>query len=248
MTGFQKVFSVCALVAILACDENRASVSDTMSLQPEDTVFVSIPGGSFVNSRGETVEIQSFLLLKTEVSNRLYRYLADEMDLPHPSDPGFPGMTNYFYDFPEYPVVNISPLKAEAAAAFMGCRLPTRDEWEYAASRGLTGSISQQYPWGELSPADEPSLPANYMALDTWNERDADGFLYTGPCGSYPLSNAGLSDMAGNAAEMVISSADSCIQLMGGSWAQMEEAMTMGFNRQIGRGDITWYAGFRLAK
>jgi len=241
------VFQV-ILISLSACSEERGAIPSAMPLQQEDTVFVNVPGGTFVNSMGETVEVQSFRLLKTEVSNRLYRYLADEQDLPHPSDPGFPGMNNYFYDFPDCPVVNISPLKAEAAASGLGCRLPTRNEWEFAASRGLTGSISRQYPWGTLSPTEEPSFPANYMAFDTWEEKDADGYLYTAPCGSYPLSNAGFADLAGNAAEMVVSPADSSIQLMGGSWAQIEESMTLGFNRHIGAGDVTWYAGFRLAR
>jgi hypothetical protein len=36
--------------------------------------------------------------------------------------------------------------------------------------------------------------------------------------------------------------------IAGGSWAQVEEAMTLGFYRNIGYGDIDWYTGFRMAK
>lgn len=248
MRGYLKIILVVILTVIIACEEEQETVPSALPLEAEDTVFVSIPGGVFVNSGGETVEIQPFQLQKSEVNNRLYRYLADQSGLPHPADPGFPGMDEYFYEFPDYPVVNISPGKAEAASSFIGARLPTRNEWEYAASLGLTGDIEKQYPWGDLSPAEVPGVPANYMALDNWEQRDLDGFIYTAPCGSYPLSNAGLADMAGNAAEMVLCATDTTIHLMGGSWAQVEEAMTLGFTRQMGSGDISWYTGFRMAK
>ncbi len=248
MRGCLRIILAVFFTAVTACEEEQETVPAAVPIEAEDTVFVSIPGGSFVNSRGETVEIQPFHLQKSEVNNRLYRYLADQSGLPHPADPGFPGMDEYFYEFPDYPVVNISPGKAEAAAFSMGARLPTRDEWEYAASLGLAGNIAGQYPWGELSPAEVPGVPANYMALNDWEQRDLDGFIYTAPCGSYPLSNAGLLDLAGNAAEMVFCTADTAVYLMGGSWAQVEEAMTLGFTRQIGYGDISWYSGFRMAK
>ncbi len=248
MNGYLKFAMALPFLVVIACSDEPVTVPAAMPIQIEDTVFVNIPGGSFVNSRGETVEVQSFQLQKTEVSNRLYRYLADQSGLPRPADPGFPGMDSYFYEFPDYPVVNISAGKAESAASFIGARLPTRDEWEYAASLELTGSIAGQYPWGGLSPEEVPGIPANYMALDDWEQRDVDGFLYTAPCGSYPLSNGGLADMAGNAAEMVFCTSDSSIHIMGGSWAQVEHAMTLGFKRLIGHGDIAWYTGFRMAK
>ncbi|MCK5784964.1 MAG: SUMF1/EgtB/PvdO family nonheme iron enzyme [Candidatus Sabulitectum sp.] len=248
MRGSLKVVLALIILLTTACEEEEETIPAALPLEAEDTVFVSIPGGNFVNSRGDTVEIASFKLQRSEVNNRLYRYLADQSGLPHPADPGFPDMEHYFYEFPDHPVVNISPGKAESAASFIGARLPTRNEWEYAASLGLTGSISGQYPWGNLPPVETPGIPANYMALDDWEQRDLDGFLYTAPCGSYPLSDAGIVDMAGNTAEMVFCTADTCVHLMGGSWAQVEEAMTLGFTRQIGYGDINWFSGFRMAK
>ncbi len=248
MSFFYKTFLIVFFVLILACGEEQVIVPAAMPVEAEDTVFISIPGGTFVNSSGETVEVQSFQLQKFEVNNRLFRYLADQGDWPHPADPGFLGMESYFYEYPDYPVVNVSPEKAVAAASVLGARLPTRNEWEYAASLGIAGDINEQYPWGELAPAEVPGVPANYMALDNWQQRDLDGFLYTAPCGSYPLSTGGLADLAGNAAEMVSCPADTTISVMGGSWAQVEFAMTMGFTRKLGYGDINWYTGFRLAR
>jgi hypothetical protein len=54
--------------------------------------------------------------------------------------------------------------------------------------------------------------------------------------------------MAGNVAEIVYCSSDSVMYITGGSWAQVEEAMTLGFYRIIGYGDIDWYTGYRMAR
>jgi len=242
--------SLILLIALfcISCGEEETVIPAPEPVEPSDTAFISVPGGTFTNSEGVTVEIEPFRMMRTEVNNRLYRYLADTEHLSHPSDPGFPVMQNYFYDFPEHPVVNVSPIRAKKAASALGCSLPTRDQWEYAASLGLSGDISGQFPWGRLSPTDVPGVPANYLALDLWDQRDLDGYLYTSPCGSYPLSSGGFADLAGNVAEMATSVTDSTVYLMGGSWTQVEEAMKIGFVREILEGDICWYAGFRLVK
>lgn len=236
------------LLALLACGEEQTAIPGAHPVTESDTAFIQVPGGTFTNSQGEAVTVESFLMLKGEVTNRLFRSIADQDGLAHPPDPGFPGMEQYFYEYPDCPVVNVSPFRARKAASSIGCSLPTRNQWEYAASLGLTGDIADQFPWGTLSPPDVPGVPANYMALDLWTSRDADGFLYTAPHGSYPLSNGGFEDLAGNVAEIAVSEADSSICLMGGSWAQPEEAMQLGFRRTVAEGDITWYAGFRLVK
>ncbi len=235
-------------VLFLACDEETVSIPEAARLEPSDTFFVDVPGGTFTNSFGETVEIEPFQMLVSEVNNRLYRYLADASGISHPPDPGFPGEAGWFYDSLTHPVVNVSPARARKAASAIGCRLPTRNQWEYAASIGLAGDIAGQFPWGELSPPEVPGIPANYMALDLWEEKAQDGFAYTAPCGSYPLSSGGFQDLAGNAAEMTVCESDSTIHLMGGSWAQVEEAMKLGFVRELQDGDICWYAGFRLVR
>lgn len=249
MKNLLLLFSVGFIFAfVTGCDEEVVTIPSASPVTAEDTLFVTIPAGTFVNSNGETVEMASFQLQKTEVNNRLYRYLADRASIGHPADPAFIGLEDYFYEYPEYPVVNISANNASIVAGVIGARLPTRNEWEYAASIGLTGDISEQYPWGALSATEVPGVPANYMALDNWEERDLDGFLYTAPVGSYALSTAGLADLSGNVSEMVFNSADTTVHLVGGSWLNIEETMTIGYQRQMLDGDISWFAGFRLAR
>ncbi len=248
MKRFSPFPLLCLLLAAISCEEETAVIPSPEPLQVSDTSFVDVPGGVFTNSRGESIEVGSFQMLESEVNNRLYRYLAEASGIPHPPDPGFPGMEGYFYDSLTHPVVNISPARAKKAASAIGCRLPTRNEWEYAASLGLSGDISSQYPWGELHPPEVPGVPANYLALDDWSSRDLDGFSYTAPCGSYPLSRGGFQDIAGNVAEMAVCVQDSAVHLMGGSWVQNQEAMQIGYVRELQDGDICWYGGFRLVR
>lgn len=248
MKSLSFCFAVFSVLLLTSCGEETVSIPSAEPLETTDTLFVNVPGGTFTNSAGETVEVEPFRMLRSEVNNRLYRYLADAAGISHPPDPGFTSTGNWFYDSLTHPVVNVSPARVKKASSVLGCRLPTRNEWEYAASMGLSGGISAQFPWGPLSPPDLPGVPANYMALNLWDQRDLDGFAYTSPCGSYPLSTAGFQDLGGNVAEMVINEADSTIHLMGGSWAQTEDAMKMGFHRELLDGDICWYGGFRLVR
>lgn len=237
-----------ALLALLACggeDESAGSLP-LPPVTPQDTLFVTLPGGTFVNTSGETVFVETFSMTVHEVSNRLYANAARAARVELPPHPGFPGVESYIHEMPDHPAVNMSPAEASAVAESMNFRLPTRNEWEYAASRGLTGDISRQFVWGSLDPAETPGIPANYLAMNDWNRRDLDGFLYTAPCGSYPLSREGFADLAGNVAEMVFD--DSVWVLKGGSWAQDEDAMRIGWSRPFPSGDRSWYAGFRLVK
>jgi formylglycine-generating enzyme required for sulfatase activity len=72
-------------------------------------------------------------------------------------------------------------------------RLPTEDEWEYAARGGLVG---RRYPWGNADPvrADIPRACFSGLSLTGTQSR-------TCPVGSFPPNGFGLFDMAGNVYE-----------------------------------------------
>ncbi len=99
----------------------------------------------------------------------------------------------------EMPVVQVAAEDAEAYAAWVGGRLPTEAEWEFAARGGIDGA---QYAWGETYD------PAQGWKANSWQGQfpveDAadDGFHGVAPVGSFPPNGYGLSDMAGMSGNM----------------------------------------------
>lgn len=96
---------------------------------------------------------------------------------------------------PNYPVVHVSYNDAQAYAKWMGKRLPTEAEWEYAARAGIK---DQPYYWGEeLKPNDKwvaNIFQGRFPDLDT----KEDGYIGLAPVKSYAANAFGLYDMEGN--------------------------------------------------
>jgi hypothetical protein len=80
------------------------------------------------------VNVAAFDIDRTEVSVARFRQCARAGACSQISDESEPGR----------PVRNVSPAEALSFCAFAGGRLPSSDEWLFAAA----GSIGRRYPWG----------------------------------------------------------------------------------------------------
>lgn len=129
--------------------------------------WVKIPGGMFRSAAGESVDVSTFALERTEVTNAEYaRYLEScpvgaacgPRDLPTYWDDAA-----YLDSHRDHPVVALSWGDAAAYCQSLGGRLPTAIEWEKAAA----GSEGRAYPGG--STLDRASV--NLLGPDHHDEK-----------------------------------------------------------------------------
>ena len=154
---------------------------------PHENEKITLPGGSFImgahsgrtaDMPAHTAIVKPFVISSTEVTVAQYRKYCDTMGLPMPVAPD--------YAFTEdCPVVNITWQEAVDYCKWVGGRLPTEPEWEYAAFKN--GNLTDRYSGG--------------------NNINKVGYYETNSAGkSHPVSQKcggklNLHDMSGNAAE-----------------------------------------------
>jgi formylglycine-generating enzyme required for sulfatase activity len=123
----------------------------------------------------------------------------------------------------DHPAVGVDYFDAAAHCAARGKRLPTWEEWQFAA-RGVEG---RRYPWGDETP---DGTRANFCDVNCDRpHRDVesdDGYAKAAPVRSYPAGRSpeGVWDLAGNAREWTATADERHFQrIVGGSWASARD-------------------------
>jgi formylglycine-generating enzyme required for sulfatase activity len=164
---------------------------------PKETVanLVRIDGGTFQMGRNggapqerpaHEVQVPTFFMDKTEVTNTEYAVFVREAN--HPA-PGYWSGNKPPLGQEQWPVVNVSQDDAIKFASWrskrdgVAYRLPTEEEWEFAARNGAQDDL---YPWGkdwqlsntvvkEATPAAVGSRPAG---ANKWGAVDLIGNVW----------------------------------------------------------------------
>lgn len=215
--------------------------------------FRYIPSGKLLTANGD-VAMKGFYFYEAEISNAQYQEFlrnlkkagkTNELLIATIDTAGWIPALNFENTYAQeyhvsdlyadYPVVNISYEAANLFCAYLQelirkkipdaeVRLPTENEWVYAARGGLEDA---EYPWGSME-----NKAKKDMDYCNYNSPDDGTCLATNFDRAYMPNAYGLYNLSGNAAEMLFEKG----RTKGGSWN------SSGFSMRIEAADE--YEGF----
>lgn len=156
-----------------------------------------------------TVALDGFWIDRTEVTNAQFAAFLNEEGNQEEGDVTWLDLESDYRliertggefrpksGYADHPVVEVSWYGAAAYCRWVGARLPTEAQWEYAAR----GSESYTFPWGDELDGTRLNYCDANCELDWADASFDDGYARTAPVGSYPegASWAGALDLAGN--------------------------------------------------
>jgi formylglycine-generating enzyme required for sulfatase activity len=177
---------------------------------------VKLGDGAKEDEPERVFESPGFLMDKYEATNEEYALFIEATGHRAPAGPMWQA-GKLLRGAERYPVSHVNFADAEAFAKWAGKRLPTEDEWEYAA-RWVDG---RAYPWGAAVPTERNPL---CQTLEASTRMPENKFV-----GSWPASQSpfGIHDLAGSVWEWTTTSQDKFRIMKGGSfltWASAARA------------------------
>jgi sulfatase modifying factor 1 len=216
-----------ALSGLAVASLSAAPAPKTRTSEKDGLVYVWIPPGSYTagcpaaeaactenEKPARAVRIEKgFWIGKTEVTTGAYKRYAKATGEKLPPEPAFRGgrSLNPEWSKDDLPIAQVTWDEAKRYCEWAGARLPTADEWEYAARAGSTGlaygdvdriswnAANSGKPWDYAKVLKEQAGDDGRKMLDLMKDNDN---------GMHPVAqkepNAwGLHDVLGNVLEWV---------------------------------------------
>ncbi|MGB8930892.1 MAG: SUMF1/EgtB/PvdO family nonheme iron enzyme [Anaeromyxobacteraceae bacterium] len=203
--------------------------------------MVAVEGGMLAPDGRSAASLNSFCVDRTEVTVDAWAACAaagacpsEGLECGNAATWGKPGLGSH-------PINCVTWAEAETFCREHGKRLPTEEEWEWAARGGLSKNT---FPWGAAAPDKRACWDGE------GNDKGKGLRKTTCPVGSHPSGRTadGIQDFAGNVREWTSTASDRHRVIRGGSWGDsLPEFLSSSFRGWNSPDERIELLGFRCA-